>query len=61
MQGRFDEEREQVRLLREHQEHMEDELRGYKIRNREYEQGIYGLPQVRACMVVSRAQGELGD
>ena len=46
MQGKLGAEREQVALLRQHQEHMEDELRGLKIRNREYEDGVYGLPQV---------------
>lgn len=34
-------------MLKQHQEHLEDELRGFKIRNREYEDAVYGLPQVR--------------
>ena len=33
-------------LLRQNQEHVEDDLRGLRIRNREYEEGLYGLPQV---------------
>ena len=45
-QGKLDEERQQVMLLRQNQEHVEDDLRGLRIRNREYEEGLYGLPQV---------------
>ena len=45
-QGKLDEERHQVTALKQHQEHLEDDLKGYKIRTREYEEGLYGLPQV---------------
>ena len=45
-QTKLDEERQQVMLLKQNHEHLEDDLRGYKIRNREYEEGLYGLPQV---------------
>ena len=39
-------------MLKQHQEHLEDELRGFKIRNREYEDAVYGLPQVRGEVVL---------
>ena len=52
MQSKLDEEREQVMMLKQHQEHLEDELRGFKIRNREYEDAVYGLPQVRGEVVL---------
>ena len=44
-QTKLDEERHQVMLLKQNHEHLEEDLRGYKIRNREYEEGQYGLPQ----------------
>ena len=35
-QTKLDEERHQVMLLKQNHEHLEEDLRGYKIRNREY-------------------------
>lgn len=45
LQSKLDEEREQVDLLKRNQEHLEDDLKSFKIRNMQYEDGIYGLPQ----------------
>ena len=47
LQSKLDEEREQVDLLKRNQEHLEDDLKAFKIRNLQYEDGVYGLPQVR--------------
>ncbi|GAX75484.1 hypothetical protein CEUSTIGMA_g2927.t1 [Chlamydomonas eustigma] len=45
LQAKLDEERNQVMLLKHNHEQLEDDIRGYKIRNRQYEEGLYGLPQ----------------
>lgn len=44
---RLDEERANARQLREHQEYLEDQVKDAVMRNRQYEGGVYGLPQVR--------------
>jgi hypothetical protein len=46
-----------VMLLKQNQEHLEDDLRGFKIRNREYEEGLYGLPQVMSGWCVVGGEG----
>ena len=45
LQSKLDEEREQVDLLKRNQEHLEDDLKSFRIRNLQYEDGVYGLPQ----------------
>ncbi|KAG1678296.1 hypothetical protein FOA52_013917 [Chlamydomonas sp. UWO 241] len=45
LQRKLDEEKEHVMALKENHYQLEDDLKGYKIRNRQYEEGVYGLPQ----------------
>lgn len=42
---RLEEERQNARNLRAHQEHLEDQVKDAVMRNRQYEDGVYGLPQ----------------
>ncbi len=42
----------QLDALRDEQADLEKELEGERIRNRQYEQGVYGLPQVSAAVPV---------
>lgn len=44
---RVEEERSVARQLREHQTYLEDQVKDAVMRNRQYEGGVYGLPQVR--------------
>lgn len=44
--SRVEEEREVTRQLRDHQSNLEDQVKDALMRNRQYEGGIYGLPQV---------------
>eukprot|EP00955_Chlamydomonas_euryale_P047102 353588-Chlamydomonas_euryale.AAC.14 len=45
LQRQLDEAHEHAQQLKENQFQLEDDLKAYRIRNRQYEEGVYGLPQ----------------